>query len=363
VILFRMLFGQLVRISLAVLGVLTLLTVLMDFFEQARFLLSGKGSAGDVFLMILYRVPTWVHLLLPISMITGACIVFSLLGRTHQLRALAAAGISPFRLFLPVMGVAMLVCLAMVPLQELVVPKSLDGMENLIKSTFGRFDATWKFFKSHLWYQGDEDRLFHILYRSEDGKNMEYVTALELDSFDHVLRRTDVRSMLWEEGRWVGSGIEIRSFKNGQLVSYEEVDKKPLALSETPNRFRDYSGRPQQKPLGELGEAIREIGRLGLPVSEYRLAWHNRFAYPVIGLGLLLLIFPWLSVPWRNRTLSGALTESMALAFCGYILVAIFTAAVSGGLLAAPAGAWAPVIIVFLAAIPGWSKLVHGWRP
>lgn len=133
-------------------------------------------------------------------------------------------------------------------------------------------------------------------------------------------------------------------------------------MTEGPERFRDLSGRPQQKRLSELSASIDELQRSGLPVVEYVLALHNRFAIPMMGVVLVLLGFPWLSVPWRKITISGALTEAMGLVFVGYLLVAVCTSAVSGGLLPPAVGAWLPVAAVFVLATPLWVRLIREGR-
>ncbi len=187
---------------------------------------------------------------------------------------------------------------------------------------------------------------------------MTSVTIWEMDAKFRVKKRTDLHTMEWQGNSWLGSGVEERQFSRGNEIQWQTWEKKNIPLTEGPERFREVSGRPQQKKLAELSANIEELQRRGLPVAEYLLALHSRFAIPLMGFALVLLGFPWLSVPWRKRAISGALTEAMALVFVGYLLVAVCTSAVSGGLLSAVAGAWLPVVTVFLAAAPLWVRLL-----
>jgi lipopolysaccharide export system permease protein len=354
----RMIIGLQSLILIIVLSILMLLALVLDFFELAHFLLAGKGSGVDVLLMIILRLPTWLNLLLPVALVGSTCIVFALLGGTQQLRAMAAAGISQVRLLIPIMVVTSFVMAATVMVQEYLIPPALNKMEPLMIRSFGRIDSTWRFFKNHQWYQGDAGRLFRVQEKSPDGKSMTSVTIWEMDAKFRVKKRTDLHTMEWQGNSWLGSGVEERQFSRGNQIQWQTWEKKNIPLTEGPERFREVSGRPQQKKLAELSANIEELQRRGLPVAEYVLALHSRFAIPLMGFALVLLGFPWLSVPWRKRAISGALTEAMALVFVGYLLVAVCTSAVSGGLLSAVAGAWLPVVTVFLAAAPLWVRLL-----
>jgi lipopolysaccharide export system permease protein len=355
----RMMIGLQSRILIIVLSILMVLALVLDFFEQAQFLLSGKGTSSEVFLMILLRLPTWLNLLLPVALVGSTCIVFALLGGSQQLRALAAAGISQGRLFTPLMVVAAFVMAATFAVQEYVIPPALNLMEPLMIRSFGRIDSTWRFFRNHQWHQGDEGRLFRVQEKSRDGKLMKSVTILEMDAQFHVKKRTDLRTMEWQGDSWLGSGVEERRFSRGNQTQWQTWEQKAIPLTEGPERFRDLSGRPQQKRLAELSASIDELQRRGLSVAEYVLSFHNRFAIPLMGFMLVLLGFPWLSAPWRKRSISGALTEAMALVFVGYLLVAVCTSAVSGGLVSPAVGAWLPVIAVFTLAMPRWVSLIR----
>ena len=61
-ILYRMLLSLQSRMLLATLAVLLVLGLTVDFFESARYLFSVEGTAGDVFLFYLYKIPFLIPL-------------------------------------------------------------------------------------------------------------------------------------------------------------------------------------------------------------------------------------------------------------------------------------------------------------
>jgi lipopolysaccharide export system permease protein len=343
------------RTLLITLVILVVLALVGEFFETARHMFSGKGSAGDVVVYFLCKFPTLVHMLLPISLVVSICVVFALLGRNLELRALAAAGVGPARIATPIMVVAGLVVLAVLAVGEFLVPPALDRIEKLMQEKFGRFDATWRFFPPQHWYQGQGDRIFRVGHRAKDGHKLFNVILLEMDEDFHVKRRTDVQFAYWDKKGWKASkGYWIREFENSKLTSCRQLSNRVLDWPESPDLFRVLRGRPKQKPLGELSASIAEMEHRGQDLVEYRMELHNRFAYPALGFMLVLLIVPWLSRPSRRLTLAGALTEAMGLIFGAYFLVGLATALVSGRAVSPATGVWFPVAILAGAALVVW---------
>jgi len=356
----RMLMRLLLRSLLVSLGVLLVLALVMDFFESARHLLSGKGTAIDVVLFSLCKVPDLLVLLLPIALVVSTCVVFAVLGRDLELRALAAAGIGPQRIVRPLLGVAAAVVISTILIAEFLVPPALTQIEKLMTEKFGRFDSTWQFFRNHHWYQGQAGRIFQVTRKSSSGEQIGFATALKLNEDFHIIRRTDVRNAIWQGDHWVGRKVTLREFENGELRLLQRHKDFRLEWSEGPERFEDLTGRPKQKTFRQLFRTVELMEQRGFLAREYRLEINNRLAFPFLSFCLVLLAFPWLSSPNRRSTLAVALTESIGLIFIAYFFVSLSTAAVYGGLLAAWVGAWAPALLILCLAAPKWVQMLKG---
>ncbi|MBW1810270.1 MAG: LptF/LptG family permease [Deltaproteobacteria bacterium] len=356
----RMLLRLLLRSLLVSLGVLLVLTLVMDFFESARHLLSGKGTVFDVVLFSLCRVPDLLVLLLPIALVVSTCVTFAVLGRDLELRALAAAGIGPQKIVRPLLGVAAATVISTILIAEFLVPPALNQIEKLMTEKFGRFDSTWQFFRNHHWYQGQAGRIFQVTGKSSDGEQIRLATALTLNEDFHIIRRTDVRKATWQGDHWVGGRVTLREFENGEMRSLQRHKNFRLDWSESPERFEDLRGRPKQKTFRELFRTVEQMEQRGFLACEYRLEINNRVAFPFLSFCLVLFAFPWIYVPARRRSLAAALTEALGLVFGAYFLVSMATSIVSGGLLAAWVGAWAPSILILCLATPKWVQLLRG---
>ena len=64
--------------------------------------------------------------------------------------------------------------------------------------------------------------------------------------------------------------------------------------------------------------------------------------------------FPFQTLPYRRRSVSGALFEAVLLVMGAWLVVAVCTTAVGGGLLEPWLGGWLPVMVVAVALLVSW---------
>ncbi len=353
-----MLFGLHLRALLATVAVLLVLGILMDFFESSRYLSSVEGTAVDIFWFYLLKIPPLLHLLLPISLLVAVSVVFAKLGRGLELRAAAAGGIGPVSLSVSALALGSVVVLLTVLLGELLVPAALDRAEVLMTEKFGLMDSSWRFYRKHHWYQGEGQRVFKVGASTDQGRALRNVTLLELDENFHVRRRSEFNRVHWQHDHFVANGLAEREFDQGRLLSLQRSRQKTLDWPEGPAHFRDLRGRPKQKTLAQLSWTIDEMERRGLDAARYRLERHQRLAFPLLGLVLLVLTLPWLVLPTQRRSAAAALIQAVLLVFAAYFLVALFSTAATTGMLIPILGAWLPPLIFMLAAAPKWVSLL-----
>jgi lipopolysaccharide export system permease protein len=354
VILERMLLRILGRSLLVSGGVILLLGLLLDFLDTARHTLAGRLGAVEILLFYVCKAPVWLYLLLPLAVVIGVAVAYAELGRTRELRAAAAAGVSPARLARPALLLAALSFGGMFLLGEWAAPPALDRLERLMNENLGRIDSSWRFFRSHMWTAGDGQRLIRTSSRARDGHRLEGALALELGPDFSLRGRLEAREVIWDGRRWIARGVEERSFQSGRQTGWRSLEESSLDWSEGPERFRDLSGRPQQLGLAELGETATALERRGLTAQEHRLEWQARFARPLAGFGLVLLLLALAARPQRAHSLARAILEGGALGAGVYLLFAFGQSGVAGGWLPPALGAWLPAGLVLAAGGLAW---------
>jgi LPS export ABC transporter permease LptG len=333
---------------------------LSNFMESAKRVLASEATAWEILSYYISLMPSFLYTLVPVGLIVGACVSFAVLGRNKELLAMVAAGVSPRQMMTPVLSVALLFSLGMFPLSEWLVPLAYQRVEELSRGSIGRIDSSWKYFPLQQWYPSSANRLIRVARVGDGGHRLQKVIVFDLDDDFQVVRRTDMGLVRWNKDHWDGRNLVVRRFSDGEQISFQKIRKLRLDWNESQDRFRDFSGRPQEKTLGQLFESIDGMEKRGLSSISYRLAVHHRFSFPLLGLILLLVFMPWLIRPDRYRTMAGALLESLGLVFGAYLVVVFCNAAVSGRILPPAMGGWLPVFVRLLFGGVFWSGR-HGW--
>jgi lipopolysaccharide export system permease protein len=121
-------------------------------------------------------------------------------------------------------------------------------------------------------------------------------------------------------------------------------------------------GRPEQMRLSELNEQIRTRTEVGLPTRQFSLGYHNRFAYPFAGLPAALLAVGLALRPNRKGNLTTAMVEGLIVAVTLWGLMVVCRTLVLAERLSPAIAAWAPFVVLAVAAALLWHRLQSGSR-
>src|SRR5579884_853620 len=108
-------------------------------YNNAEIFLVHQVPVTDVVRLVLYFVPFLVHMTMPVAMAVAASLSVSRLGRDSELTVMRAAGISLYRIFLPIFVTGIVVSVADFYFGEKVVSWSMN-----------RFDAVAAELPNHL---------------------------------------------------------------------------------------------------------------------------------------------------------------------------------------------------------------------
>jgi len=325
----------------------------LEFLEKARVLLSERGTAGQVLLFLVCRSSELAVLLLPLALVVGIGLAHAYLSRGLEMRALAAAGIGTLRILPVLLFCGLLTMVASAVLSEWVVPAALRTQLQLERK-LGWTNRAWRFFKNRQWFLGQRGRIYRVSGRSRDGQSLRRAELFVLDEHFQLAERVLAERVHYQQGHWRARRVRRWRFAAAAVKELPAARDVILDWPEGPERFRPLRGRPRQKGLAELAETSRLLERRGARATSYRLEMHLRFAFPLLGLLLVLVAFPFQTLPYRRRSVSGALFEAVLLVMGAWLVVAVCTTAVGGGLLEPWLGGWLPVMVVAVALLVSW---------
>ncbi len=331
-----------------------------DFVDRAK-AYTGPNWIADVAVLYGFKALVATQQLAPAALLLAAGIAVSTLRKRGELTAVRALSFGPSALYLPIGAAALTICLSLVAFDEWVVVGAGRRVDEITTQRFNRWGDWRFFFKPKQWFRKG-DRIFHLRGGSLDDGYAD-VTVLQLTEDFTLRERLDARRFTPIEGtRWRLEGVARRTFLPNGGTSLEDAGVLELDLGIAPSTFRIQQGRPEQMKLRDLSVQIEARRDVGLPTTQYLLAMHNRFAYPLAGLPAALLAVGLALRPNRKGHLTAAIVEGLIVAVALWGMMVVSKTLVLSERIPAAAAAWAPAIVLVVLAAGLWLS-VEGRLP
>jgi len=330
------------RAAVGFAGALTavvLLFLAVDFAENAS-LFRGPGWLWLAAEVYANRAAAVAWQTAPAAMLLAAAVTASGLRRTSEYTALRALGLGPWRVAAPVLAVALVAGVAMAFLGDAVASGAAARADELVAQRLGG-TAPRRFRERKAWFRGQGLRRIYHLRETAAGGAFERVTVLELTPDFRLARRIDAERMEpgATAGEWVLHQGTERRFA-GEDLHPEPFAERRYAFGDGPGAFAVLPGRPGQMRAAVLSRQIGLRRALGLPVAEYVLEWHNKWAWPAAGIPAGLLALALALRRDRRGHFTAALLESVGVSLAFWLTHGLcFTLGLSGRL-PAPLAPW-----------------------
>jgi len=258
-----------------------------------------------------------------------------------------ALGLSRLVIVLPVGLVALVAAVALVAYDELVVTQAGPRIDRMLVERFGRWGDYTYFYLPHRWFRLDH-HLVYVRGETREGA-LKDVSLYEVDGQFRLVRRFDVEEVRHlEADRWELKAAVERSFPSDEtsiLVRHERLELRLPGSS--PDTFLVAIGRPEFMRTAELLSQLAVRARVGVATGRVRFALHNRFTYPVTGVGGTMLALALALRRSRKGHITQALLEGLLVTMTLFGMLLASKALVLGDRVAAGTAAWVPVGVLF----------------
>lgn len=282
-IIFRYITREVLVSTLAVTAVLMLIITSARLIKYLSDAAAGKLEASAVFMVLLYRMPGFLELLLPLGLFLGILLALGRLCLDSEMVVLRATGFSGNRLLSYVFGPALVVCLLVLLLSTWISPLGLNKANQMLAAQDARSEL---------------DLVTPGRFLSQSSGQVTYAEAMVDDQLKQVFI-----SQRGEDGRpnlLIAESAERRLYPEARqrflvLLNGYRFDGRPGEADMNRIRYGEY-GVQLEEP--ELAVEIREVDAKSTPVlfasSEQRdlATLHWRFSLPVLVLVVTLLAVP-----------------------------------------------------------------------
>jgi lipopolysaccharide export system permease protein len=347
-LLFRHLCAMYLRLGSTIFGGVLTVFLVADFVDRAKSY-TGPNWVRDVLVLYGYKAIVAGHQLAPAALLLGAGALVAVLRSKGELTAIQALGFSRWTLYGPVLLVSATVAVGLVILDETVVGRASQRVDEITALRFHRW-GDWRSFHGRKQWFRQGDRILHLQEGSAD-EGFRGVTVLTLDPAFALTERLEADTMQHVDGtRWRLTAVSVRTF-DGRAGS--KIHSLPDGVFELGVDRSDLSirpGRPEQMSASVLGEQIRARRRVGLSDRLFTLALHNRVAVPLMAVPAALLALA-LALRTGRKGVTAVLMQGLVVTLALWGLMVVARGLVVGGRLNPPMAAWAPVVMLGLAAL------------
>jgi lipopolysaccharide export system permease protein len=310
---FRTAFGAFALIALS----LTLLIWVTQALREID-LMTNQGQAILVFVgMTSLLIPVLVLIIAPIALMIAVTYTLNKLNADSEMVVMSAAGISPWRLFIPFALVALVVSLMVAVIGAYLGPKGLRELRTWAAQL--RADLVTTIVKPGRFTTLERGLTFHIRERRSNGQ---LLGILIDDRRDEKERATFLaeRGEILENER--GTFLVLES---GSVQRREEGKRDPTIVVFDRYAFdlSHYSGGADGRSLTARERYLWEIASPPpdappFVVQQFRAEFHDRLAAPLYPLAFTVLAYAFLGTPATTRQ-SRAFALGLAIASVGVL--------------------------------------------
>jgi len=334
-----------------VLIVFTGVYVIFDFFQVLGDIVRNHAPIRVVVDYYRFLLPQVVYLMLPLSILVATLVNFGLLTKSNQVIAIKSAGISLYRLSVPVLVVTALLSLGMFVFADRVLPETnqrQNGLRNQIKGkpaqTFYRPD--------HQWIFGTSSRIYNYTFFDPDQNVFANLSVFEFDPATfRMTRRLHAARAVWEASihGWILENGWSRDLNGDRVTSYTPFSVETFKeLTEEPAYFKKEVKPSEQMSALELRRYIADLSQSGFDVVRLSVQFYRKFSYPLIAFVVTLIGIPFSFTMGGKGALTG-IALSIGIAIVYWSTSSLFEAMGNLSQLPPAMAAWSPDILFGLA--------------
>lgn len=318
--------------------------VVVDLFDHIHAFVDNRVPLSVVILYYIYSAPQIIVLTAPIAMLLAALLSIGRLSKRNEIMAVKGSGISLYRAFVPILGLALAVSAVMLVTAETAIPPATRNRIAIEEAHIKKSAAAVPRLRTDVRYVGPDGTMF--LVRKYDVKRliMKEVTVEEFDQNDRLKSRLDAETAVWKDGEWIFRDGRFRRFLENEEVTLA-FDEIALGYSEpTPSDLGRRRLEPEEMGFADLRKYINRLRSSGSDPRDLMVQLHLKIAFPFV---ILVMTLMGASFAARARKSGFALcfTFALAISFVYYGLIRVCQVFGSQGLVQPPVAAWAANVL------------------
>ena len=235
--------------------------------------------------IVLFQAPRRIMEVVPLASFLAVFFIFGRAVQNNELAAMQTAGVSIYRLLIPILASIFLICIGFVAFYNLIASPAYHRANQLQKKVHLRRSR-------NVLFKGQHNRLFYIQNLDLENETIDRMTIYELDQNDEVTHSIFASSATWSPKRWHLSKGFVRRFDGASETAFEPFTTKQIERLEEPERFAGSSKDLRAMTIGELQRQIKYKRTAGQTTRREEVKMHHKMAYPFAAFVVILIGSP-----------------------------------------------------------------------
>ena len=321
------------------------LFVVVDLLQTLDRFLRVKPPFGLIVQHFLYNLPPELYKGLPLIVLIATVFLFLSLTRQRELDALKAAGISLYRVSLPVLLTAAAISVAAVVFQEAALPELNAKAEDVDNVKIrGRVPKHLQR-QSQIWYRASDTRFFRMALLDPVDRSMDGVLLLEIDKDFHLVSRLDANKAKWTPDGWQITGGTIRRIDGANRVRADSFDSRLVTMPEHIDDFTQIQKLPEAMSFMELRAYVTKLQESGHQVGKYVVQLYSKLSFPLVHFIMALVAIPFALASPRSGGRAVGIGVAIVIAVGYWMVHSMALAFAQADLLPPALAAWTANIV------------------
>jgi len=334
------------RLYLRVVGIafaaLLGLFYISTFIDASDKLFKGSVGTGVVLQLLVFRTPQFIYWVIPISALLSSLATFGMLSRTSELTVIKACGVSLYRAAAPIIVLSLVWSVLLFSIDQDILARAnrrAGALDDIIRNrpphTFSPLNRRWMI--------GRDGSIYH--YGFFDAAHH---TLTDLTIYRPLPREWRLASQTHAAGaeyhdRWIASRGWVQDL-TAATAKWRPFDKEAVAV-DPPEYFATEDADTEMMTAAQLRRTVQELASSGFNYLPQQVALQRKVAFPFVTFVMTLLAVPFGVTTGRRGALYG-IGLGAVIALLYWLVMSVFVAVGSAGLLPPVLAAWTPNIIV-----------------
>ncbi len=329
------------------LGVLVggVLFVVVDLLQTLDRFLRIKPPLWLILQHLAFNMPGEIYKGLPLIVLIATVFLFLSLTRQRELDALKAAGISLYRVSLPIFLTAFVICVLAVFFQEVALPELSTRAEEVDRVKIRGMLPRHLQRQSQIWYRSSDTRFLRMTLLDPVEKSMEGLLVLDIDRDWRLLDRLDTRKARWTPDGWQLSGGVIRRVDGANRVRSDAFEARLAAMPEHIDDFTEVQKPVDTLSFLELRAFVAKLRESGHEVGKYLVQLYSRLSFPLVHFIMVLVGIPFALASPRSGGRAMGVGVAIAIAVGYWMVHSVALALAQADLLPPALAAWTANVV------------------